>query len=141
VNARFSLPADPQGVSHARRFTTQTLIRWSLAHISDDAALLVGELATNALLHGGEPAELRLVADDQEVRVEVHDSSGLLPRARHYGPTSTTGRGLRLVNSLSSAWGAERTANGKQVWFTLPLHPDPGVEQAFVFDLSAIEPL
>ncbi len=142
MNARLPLPTNLHGVAQARRFTTQTLTNWSLAHLSDDAALLVGELTTNALLHGDQPAELRLVADDNEVRVEVYDGSELLPRLRHYGPTSTTGRGLRLVHTLSNAWGAELTDTGKRVWFVLPVHPtDTDVEEVFSFDLDTVDAL
>jgi anti-sigma regulatory factor (Ser/Thr protein kinase) len=142
MNARLPLAANSHSVAQARRFTSQTLTRWSLGNLSDDAVLLVSELATNALLHAREPTELHLEADGRQLRVEVHDGSPLPPRARHYGLTSTTGRGLRLVDAISSAWGTEPTDTGKRVWFTLPVDGSDGErEELFVFDFDAIEPL
>lgn len=142
VNARLALAGHPHSIAQARRFTVQTLARWALGQLRDDTELLVSELTTNALLHGGGAAELRLAADGRELRVEVHDVSPMLPSARNYGVTSTTGRGLRMVDLLSADWGAEPTENGKRVWFTLPLAGSESArEEVFAFDIDEVEAL
>ena len=86
----------------------------------DDAEMLVSELATNALLHANTQFEVMVLRTGDTVRVTVTDGSTALPRRRSFGSESTTGRGLRLVASMSSAWGVEEQAGGKAVWFELP---------------------
>jgi anti-sigma regulatory factor (Ser/Thr protein kinase) len=139
MEARLSLPPDPRSPSRARGFVTRTLAGWELDGVDQDAALLVSELVTNALLYTRADAELVLRRAEAELRVELHDVSTVLPRRRHYSEMSTTGRGLALLEAVAASWGAERTARGKQVWFTLPL--DPAQEAAFPFDLDAVEAL
>jgi hypothetical protein len=62
-----------------------------------------------------------MVVDDRVVRVSVEDASNDLPQLREVAPTSLSGRGMKLVDSLSSIWGADFMAGGgKQVWFEVP---------------------
>jgi hypothetical protein len=46
-------------------------------------------------------------------------------QARQYSSTATTGRGLRIVESLSTSWGVLPAADGKTVWALLPLEDPP----------------
>jgi anti-sigma regulatory factor (Ser/Thr protein kinase) len=85
--------------------------------------LLVSELVTNACVHGAEPIRVRLDVDQRRVRVEVEDGSPVLPEVQRPDGRSTIGRGLRIVESLSRAWGAERVGAGKVVWAELPIRP------------------
>lgn len=141
MHARLPLPATARSVADARRFTVETLRDWSLADLQDDAVLVVSELTTNALLHGSEPTELRLACGSDGLRVEVHDSSRLVPRARHFGLTSTTGRGLQLVAAVASDWGTGPTGQGKRVWCTLTRGDRGSGAGPFLFDIDAVEPL
>ena len=72
-----------------------------------------------------------LVQDGEQVRVEVLDGSPVLPVQRHSSTTAATGRGVALVDRLSSAWGATPPSRlhgfAKGVWFTLPV---AGVESS-----------
>lgn len=110
----------PESVTEARAFTTEALTTWGLLGRGDDIRLCVSELATNAVLHGTDPGRgflVRLDADDEVVRLEVHDSRRQHPHPRHPGDTDTTGRGLLLVTALADGWGVEdRTPFGKIVW-------------------------
>ena len=85
------------------------------------AQLLTSELVTNALAHGAGDIHLCLVDEKGQLRVEVTDESLTSPRERHVGPQDEGGRGLMLLERLSSAWGVRPTrgAPGKTVWFTL----------------------
>ncbi len=92
---------------------------------SGDLALLVSELVTNAIQHGGaDPTrhiEITLSAWDQRVRVEVCDP-GADTAASTDRLTPEGGWGLVLVDQLSERWGRERTAAGGSVaWFELSL--------------------
>ncbi|GAA0573708.1 ATP-binding SpoIIE family protein phosphatase [Actinomadura livida] len=66
---------------------------------------------------------LRLRRGADAIWVEVFDSDMRLPRIRSAGETDEGGRGLYLVDQLASRWGARPTADGKAVWFELPLTP------------------
>ena len=93
----------------------------------DDAALLVTEVATNALRHGGPGVDLwlRRVAEGG-LRVEIVDGRAeSLPRLRTPGADDEGGRGLLLVSGLARAWGSERLSAGKCVWFELPPTAEP----------------
>ncbi|MFJ3492209.1 ATP-binding protein [Streptomyces sp. NPDC086091] len=48
-----------EGFAEAREFTQRTLDTWGLAHCTDDALTVVGELTSNAVLHAlSDPARL-----------------------------------------------------------------------------------
>ncbi|WP_131741797.1 SpoIIE family protein phosphatase [Actinomadura roseirufa] len=66
---------------------------------------------------------LRLRRGADAIWVEVFDSDMRLPRIRSAGETDEGGRGLYLVDQLATRWGARPTADGKAVWFELPLTP------------------
>jgi anti-sigma regulatory factor (Ser/Thr protein kinase) len=79
------------------------------------AALLTGELASNAARHGGEPIGMSVSIEEAGLRVTVHDEgSGFDPLTVIEGSG-----GLRLVDKLSSKWGVEQTKSGTDVWFEI----------------------
>jgi anti-sigma regulatory factor (Ser/Thr protein kinase) len=112
--------ARPESVGQARAFTTETLTGWGRADRAEDIRLCVSEIATNALVHGTVPGHgflIKLDADEEVVRLEVHDSRRQRPEARQAADTDLSGRGLELVAALSDDWGVEeRTPLGKIVW-------------------------
>jgi anti-sigma regulatory factor (Ser/Thr protein kinase) len=83
---------------------------------SEDVALVVSELASNAVLHARTPFSVRLSSSDACLRIEVHDSSPTLPVRRHYSTDAVTGRGMGIVASYSDRWGIDATPGGKAVW-------------------------
>jgi anti-sigma regulatory factor (Ser/Thr protein kinase) len=93
---------------------------WELPGLAEPAALLASELVTNALRHASGPIELQALLLDEMVTLAVRDAEAPLPRLRRVGESDEGGRGLQLVASLSSRWGARPTAAGKVVWCDLP---------------------
>lgn len=87
----------------------------------DDAALVLDELVSNAHMHGAAPRACRigLIDKGRRLRVEVDDTAPELPRMRV--PDRTGGRGLLLVDRLSSSWGVRTEADHKTVWAELAL--------------------
>lgn len=74
---------------------------------------------------GGEPAEqellLRLRRGESAVWAEVFDQDLRLPRIRVADENDEGGRGLYLVERLSTRWGSRATRDGKWVWFEIAL--------------------
>lgn len=112
--------ARPESVRHAREFASTYLAKWGLEERIDDIRLCVSELATNALVHGTVSDHgflVRLDAEDDVVRLEVHDSRRQHPEIHRADDTDLSGRGLALVAALADGWGVQdRTPLGKIVW-------------------------
>ncbi len=116
---RLVVPSLPASIASVRRFAVAACRNSGMCVLCDTVALLVSEVATNALLHGSGDVQVRVTADDGVLRVEVSDGSPALPHVRAAGPLEEGGRGLALVESLASAWGVQPTDDGKVVWFEL----------------------
>jgi anti-sigma regulatory factor (Ser/Thr protein kinase) len=87
---------------------------------ADAAALMVSELAANAVLHAGSRYEVRVRRNGTSVRVEVvNDRPEMI--ARLVAASDESGRGLAIVNELARAWGVETGDGRETVWFELPL--------------------
>lgn len=120
--ATLDLPHDLSSVATARRFVEQRLAEWGIAGLSDDAQLVVSELAANALTHAGSSYRLRLSATPMALRIEVDDAGAGTPEPQPLTETEEHGRGLHLVDALAASWGMESgDGGGKRVWAELAL--------------------
>jgi anti-sigma regulatory factor (Ser/Thr protein kinase) len=113
---RVRLSAQPASVRDARARVRSLVADWP-PECTATLQVLVDELVTNAVLHARTSLDVVARLDDHHIRVEVSDDDPRMPRLRKYGPTSSTGRGLHLVEALATLWGAEPFAGGKVVWF------------------------
>lgn len=111
-----TLPAELSSIGDARRFLRHSLAAWDVDVYDLGGPQVLTELATNAALHARSAYTVHLVLGPSSLLVEVTDSSPALPQHRHYGPDATTGRGIALVEALSTAWGVESSPTGKTVW-------------------------
>jgi hypothetical protein len=116
--AVLSCSAALSSVTEARHFLTATLAAWGVEGYDMGARIVVTELAANAALHARSDYTVRIRHEGTRLVVEVADQSPKLPRFRPVSAEATTGRGLRLVEVLSHAWGAapDPTGAGKVVW-------------------------
>ena len=110
----------------ARLYVRDVLQYWQLAlsgpEIIDRAELLADELVTNAVLHARTPLRLRLELRGDLLHIGVRDDSPRLLRPVPYDPRAESGRGLRLIEELATAWGVHPARDGgKVVWCTLRL--------------------
>jgi len=91
--------------------------------VLDDAELLVSELMSNAVRHGGANIRLTVSCRSGVLTVRVFDAGSGLPamRPREVDRTVASGRGLRMVEQLADDWGVDvdRGGTGKAVWFQL----------------------
>lgn len=117
----------PDSVRASRRFVRQCLVDAS-AGVSDAVELMTSELTTNCIRHAAAAFTLSIEVTSREVRVEVADAGSGLPSVRTPGPMDPSGRGLRIVETLSDDWGVRPATaeRGKAVWFThaLVIHAD-----------------
>lgn len=114
----------PLSVGQARNFCNRRLASVLGDHASDvvaDAATIASELVTNAVTAGSNQIELFLALRPGSVYLEVSDDAGGTVKVMNPSPTDVKGRGLRIVEGLSSHWGVTGLDGGKRVWAELPL--------------------
>lgn len=107
----------------ARHFTVAALRRWGIADLADDVALVVTELAANAVRHAHSGFTVVLSSRPDVMRISVRDASPL-PAAGVSGSGSVLPvaplHGLGAVSAMASRWGAESLGpSGKTVWVEL----------------------
>jgi MEDS: MEthanogen/methylotroph, DcmR Sensory domain len=104
----------------ARHFAVDAVRRLGAGNLADDVALVVTELAANAVVHAHTGFTVELIAGPDVLRISVCDGSPL-PR----GPAAPALRaaplhGLYAVDALATRWGAEPLGHaGKSVWAEL----------------------
>jgi anti-sigma regulatory factor (Ser/Thr protein kinase) len=89
--------------------------------VRDDVSLLVTELVTNAVRHGGAATERPLQVEFRRqagrIRVEVRDPG---PGFERPAKGAFGGSGLFLVDQVAERWGVRLARAGTCVWFELP---------------------
>ena len=109
----------------ARAWTRQVLREWRLSVLSDTAELIVSELTTNAMLASGPDhprMRLTLALDHGELAISVQDHCPSAPEPGNAADDDEHGRGLLLVEAMSSRSGwysSEDGTPGKVVWAAL----------------------
>ncbi|MFF5448101.1 ATP-binding protein [Streptomyces sp. NPDC012888] len=119
LQVQLEVGPDPAEVGRARRWARSRLAGSGIGDdepLAETLILLISELVTNAVVHTGCPAVLRMLLGGPGVRVEVADSSDRPPSPRHADGEDTGGRGLELVVGLADRWGWQREGAGKRVW-------------------------
>ncbi|WP_236701556.1 MULTISPECIES: ATP-binding protein [Frankia] len=117
-------PPTDAAVTDVRTSTVRTLTAWfvSRAAVSITEAVAC-ELASNAVKasHPRDVVAIRLTAASGHVLVEVWDSSEVGPQLTSPDAFDEHGRGLTLVDALSTRWGWFRArTGGKVVWAQIP---------------------
>ena len=115
-----TLAADLTSARQARSFVDECLARWDAGDAIDTVVLLVSELVTNAVLHAGSEVDLSVRLLPDAVRVEVVDTSPVIPSPQEADEADTSGRGLAIMDAMAAAWGIDPLPDGKRVWFEVP---------------------
>lgn len=119
----YSVAADLRAVAQARHFVLRTLAAWGIEEdTADNAILCLSELVTNAIIHTDAGCEIRVVLDRDVLTTTVRDGGSTVvvdPRNVTVDPLAEHGRGLQLVDAVSTRWGSELDAVGMTVWFVL----------------------
>ena len=93
--------------------------------VQDDVSLLVTELVTNAVRHGGaatdRPLQVEFRRQADRIRVEVVDLGiEFEPPPTPSKGDSSGGWGLFLVDQIAERWGVTTARAGTCVWFEMP---------------------
>ena len=100
----------------ARHFVVATVNAWGVGDLADDAALVVTELAANAIVHAHSAFTVILSAHHDRLCISVHDAGPLAAAGLPAAPL----HGLWAVDALASRWGVESLGTaGKTVWVEL----------------------
>jgi len=117
------LPSDLGAAGLARALVRQALCQPHAAHLAQAVQLITSELVTNAVRHGRAPISMSLdCVFGQGVVLAVSDTGPTLPTARPAPPGAEGGRGIHLIEMLSSRWGVVQDAatgthtSRKKVW-------------------------
>jgi hypothetical protein len=120
LRSQLELGALPGAVPCARMHCRLVLWEWGQGSLGESVELIVSELMTNALRasapgalgwpdradQGGQQViGIRLASDGQQVLVEVWDGNPAPPVTRLISQDGETGRGLLMVQTVSSRWG------------------------------------
>ena len=102
--------------AEARHFAVATLNVWGAGDLAGDVALVVTELAANAIVHARSAFTVILSVHDDVLRISVRDAVPLDGAGLRAAPL----HGLAVVDALASRWGVESLGNaGKTVWVDL----------------------
>ena len=119
------LPGRRQSVGAGRHWVVRAAAACDVTGMANQVVeLLSSELLANAVLHGSEGAAIGVQVryTVQVLRVSVSDPGASAPVVLHNGPSAPNGRGMALVEALSSRRGVdEHDDGGKTVWFELDL--------------------
>ena len=122
---RFShvLESTGQAPSAARRMVTGALREWSVPEPTvANIEIAVSELVSNAVEHGNGTIGLELRLAGTLLLLRVRDTATSTPVQQPMDKRAIRGRGLLIVDALSTRWGYDADAEGKWVWaeFVLP---------------------
>lgn len=125
LNDTLNLEAQAEAVPSARTHLRQLLSRWGRAGLSPDVGMVVSELVTNAVAASAgprlaaAPVLVWLGSDSHCLLLAVADASPRPPVRLNLTADAEGGRGLALVEALSSRWGwypASTSRLKKVVW-------------------------
>jgi anti-sigma regulatory factor (Ser/Thr protein kinase) len=112
------MDGDAASVRDARQLVAEAMAGYD-PDIRDAAILLVGEVVTNAVVHGGGRFLLQVDASPARLRVEVTDSTAGNPHVLQMAAEREHGRGMVIVDTLATNWGTAHQGTQKVVWFEL----------------------
>ena len=124
ADLELTLPPDASAPGLARAAAKRYLAGKVTPERLSELTLVISELVSNASVHGRGQIVLRLQHDDETVRGEVIDQgAGFEREVRARGPEEVGGRGLYLVDALTTRWGIHEGTT--HVWFEIAARSDP----------------
>lgn len=119
---RLQLDLDPVigAARRSRELVTEACGRWECPELAGPACIVLTEMVNNVVAHARTPMTVLLARRGEAMSVAVRDYSTTVPRfTGPVAPTSYGGRGLLLIDSVSTRWGNLLLGDGKVVWALL----------------------
>jgi anti-anti-sigma regulatory factor len=122
---RQRLSPAPTAAAAAREVLDEACLIWRLSPLRESARLIASELAANAIVHAATAFEVTASHTGRYLRIADKDGSHAMqditdmPELTAEFPPHEAGRGLRMVEALSTYWGVTRIPGGKIVWALL----------------------
>ncbi|MCO8271555.1 ATP-binding protein [Actinoplanes sp. TRM 88003] len=119
----------PASARAARDLVAQACHAWNLARLEPDSALIMSELAANAVEHAGTDFTATVTHAGTGLHLAVRDNAARFPHSSELTlggpqlPPLERGRGLRLIHAIAAGWGATPTRGGKVVWASVDRSP------------------
>jgi anti-sigma regulatory factor (Ser/Thr protein kinase) len=115
------MPAEAASVTTARRWLRGWCDSAVRVDLCDDAELVLTELVGNAVRHAGGSMDVEIgpSISGHGVWLCVSDSSSRPVQFRQVDLMAEHGRGLQLIDLLTSRWGVDADRSGKRVWAEL----------------------
>ncbi|KUM93819.1 hypothetical protein AQI88_24885 [Streptomyces cellostaticus] len=113
-----TLPSQEASVPASRHFAEDLLSRWGIGEDErDSAALIVDELASNAVQHGHALMTLLLVLDAGELLITLTDSGAVVPHEHGHADLAPDehGRGTGIVDFLALWTEVHDNEEGREV--------------------------
>jgi anti-sigma regulatory factor (Ser/Thr protein kinase) len=128
----FTVAPQPHSVPHARERVIELAEPFVEESRIADLRLVISEVITNAVRHGGNGDMLVAVTPKHGyLCVQVTDTGdGFAPRPRAFEPDDDGGFGLFLVERLTRRWGLTRENNNTRVWFEFDFDAEPDAAAA-----------
>jgi anti-sigma regulatory factor (Ser/Thr protein kinase) len=121
--------AVPCARAHVRAVATEC----GLGHLADTAELLASEIVTNAVQASGQLkiagtpiVRITVTTERESLLICVWDGSDEMPIHQQAVPNDDSGRGLTIIETLSTDWGACPETDGKVVWALIGPIPSGG---------------
>lgn len=117
------MPCDPAAVAWTRHWALAELrsVYGEVGESALDIQTVVSELVTNAVRADCRQLSLAVDAHHSYVRIAAGDDAPGDPVKQQPTPEQIHGRGLVIVDALSTRWGVERHDGHKTVWADVPL--------------------
>jgi anti-sigma regulatory factor (Ser/Thr protein kinase) len=130
VTAERTFDQTSAAVGLARRFVLDETADLP-KELLDSIAVMVSELASNAVLHAQSKFRICVERLPHSVRIEVTDFGGGFPEPQLQQPSDALhGRGLFIVQHMANEWGIteSRDGDGKSVWFSVDFPTVPSLQ-------------
>jgi anti-sigma regulatory factor (Ser/Thr protein kinase) len=109
-------PFSPNCVGDLRRWARSWMARQQCSADPDSVVLAMTEMVTNSVRHGSSPVDVEISVVAGLVLLRVSDCSDDMPRQPRSGESATGGRGIALIDAVTSRWGVQYRPIGKTVW-------------------------
>lgn len=122
ISRRMDIPSVNEAGVLARSMVGDACTDWGIEPLSAASKLVATELVTNVVDHARTSSGLTLTLTPLGLRISVRDwAPASAAQLAKLGDTEGPGRGLLLVDGLSSRWGVIPYDDGKTVWSLLVL--------------------